>query len=79
MPRMSKSRPWRGVRMRDTEAAVDPGAPPRPLTLSAAWIGPIAARARARAAGDPALAERLHALLLRRRAAPTTSLWAGPL
>ena len=104
---MTKSRIWRGVRMRDTEAAADPDAPPRLLTLPAAWddraaaalaalapgvgaislaraatawISPIAALARAGDGdgGDPALADRLHALLLRRRAAPTAPFWAGP-
>lgn len=44
---------------------------------TAAWIRPVAARARD--AGDPALADRLHALLLRRRAAPTEPVWALPL
>ena len=93
---------WRGVRMRETEAGADPDAPPRPLTLPAAWddraaaalaalapgigratlsraadawIRPVATRARE--AGDDALAERLHALLLHRRAAPTMPVWNG--
>ena len=93
---------WRGVRMRETEAGADPDAPPRPLTLPAAWddraatalaalapgagrttlsraadawIRPVASRARE--AGDPALADRLHALLLHRRAAPTLPVWTG--
>ena len=88
--------------MRDTEAGTDPDAPPRPLTLPAAWddraaaalaalapgegraslpraadawIRPIAARARE--AGDGALADALHALLLHRRAAPTLPVWTG--
>ncbi len=100
--RMSSNRIWRGVRMRDTQAGADPDAPPRPLTLPAAWddraaaalaalapgegaatlpraadawIRPVATRARQ--AGDPALAERLHALLLHRRAAPTAPVWNG--
>ena len=99
---MTSTRIWRGVRMRDTEAGADPDAPPRPLSLPAAWddraaaalaalapgggraslpraadswIRPIAARARAD--GDPALADRLHALLLHRRAAPTLPVWTG--
>ena len=88
--------------MRETEAGADPDAPPRPLTLPAAWddraaaalaaLAPGAGRAtlsraadawirpvasRAREAGDPALAERLHALLLHRRAAPTLPVWNG--
>ena len=93
---------WRGVRMRDTEAGADIDAPPRPLTLPAAWddraaaalaaLAPGAGRAslpraadtwirpvatRAREAGDPELADRLHALLLHRRAAPTLPVWNG--
>ena len=40
-----------------------------------AWIRPIAVRARE--AGDAALADRLHALLLHRRAAPTLPVWTG--
>ena len=88
--------------MRETEVGADPDAPPRALTLPAAWddraaaalaalapgdgrttlpraadtwIRPVALRARD--AGDPALAGRLHALLLHRRAAPTTPIWTG--
>lgn len=38
-----------------------------------AWIRPIALRARE--AGDDALADRLHALLLHRRGAPTLPIW----
>jgi hypothetical protein len=99
---MTTTRIWRGVRMRDTQAGVDPDAPPRPLTLPAAWddraaaalaalapgegrttlpraadawIRPVASRARE--AGDPELADRLHALLLHRRAAPTLPVWNG--
>lgn len=102
MPGMNKSRIWRGVRMRDTQAGTDPDAPTRTLTLPAAWddraaaalaalapgegqtslpraaeawIRPVAARARA--AGDEGLADRLHALLLRRQAAPTAPVWSG--
>ena len=99
---MSSTKVWRGVRMRDTAAGADPDAPPRPLTLPAAWddraaaalaalapgdgratlpraadswIRPVATRARL--AGDLALADRLHALLLHRQAAPTTPVWNG--
>ena len=39
------------------------------------WIRPIAARALD--AGEAALADRLHALLLHRRAAPTMPVWTG--
>lgn len=39
------------------------------------WIRPIATRARE--AGDDALAGRLHALLMHRRAAPTAPVWHG--
>lgn len=39
------------------------------------WIRPAATRARE--AGDPALAERLHAMLLHRQAAPTAPVWHG--
>jgi hypothetical protein len=99
---MTTTRIWRGVRMRDTQAGVDPDAPPRPLTIPAAWddraahalaalapgdgrttlpraadawIRPVAQRARE--AGDPELADRLHTLLLHRRAAPTLPVWTG--
>ena len=37
------------------------------------WIRPLATRAQQ--AGDPALADRLHALLLHRQAAPTEPVW----
>jgi hypothetical protein len=99
---MANTRIWRGVRMRETQAGIDPDATPRPLTLPAAWddraaaalaalargdgrttlpraadawIRPVASRARE--AGDDALADRLHALLLHRRAAPTLPVWTG--
>src|ERR1700712_1308451 len=99
---MTTTRIWRGVRMRETQAGIDPDAPSRPLTLPAAWddraaaalaelapgegrpplpraadawIRPVALRARE--AGDDALADRLHALLLHRRAAPTLPVWTG--
>ncbi len=99
---MTAPRIWRGVRMRDTAAGADADAPPRPLTLPAAWddraaaalaalapgegratlpraadtwIRPVATRAREH--GDPELADRLHALLLHRRAAPTMPVWNG--
>ena len=39
------------------------------------WIKPVAARARM--LGETALADRLHALLLARRAAPTAPVWTG--
>ena len=97
---MRSTKIWRGVRMRDTQAGVDPDAPPRPLTLPASWddraaaafaalapgdgratlpraadswIRPLATRARFE--GDEALADKLHSLLLLRRAAPTAPLW----
>lgn len=57
-------------------AALVPGDGPATLPRAAsAWIRPVATRARL--AGDPALADRLHALLLHRRAAPTAPLWGG--
>lgn len=43
--------------------------------IAAAWIKPIAARAAR--AGDLGLGGRLHALLLRRQAAPTAPVWTG--
>lgn len=58
-------------------AALAPGEGDTSLTRAAAvWMRPVAARARE--AGEPALAERLHVLLLRRRAAPTEPVWAAP-
>jgi ribonucleoside-diphosphate reductase alpha chain len=99
--RKSPYRTWHGVRMRRTEAAADPDAPLRPVTLPAswddgaaaalaallpghdavsladaaqAWILPIAAAATA-AGFDMPLADRLHRLLLLRRAAPTEAVW----
>ncbi|MGI4800997.1 MAG: hypothetical protein ACRYF2_15100 [Janthinobacterium lividum] len=39
------------------------------------WIRPLASSARLE--GDPALADRLHGLLLLRQAAPTAPLWGG--
>ena len=96
------NRVWRGVRMREAAAGVDPEAVPRALVLPASWddraaaalaalapgegraslrdaaegwIKPVAARARL--LGETALADRLHALLLARRAAPTASVWTG--
>ena len=57
-------------------AALAPGEGATSLARAAeAWIRPVASRARL--AGEPALADRLHALLLERRAAPTAPLWAG--
>lgn len=52
-------------------AALAPGSGPATLAGAAdSWIAPIAAR-------DPALAERLHRLLLRRQGAPDTAIWRG--
>ncbi len=57
-------------------AALAPGTGATTLPRAAeAWIRPVAARARME--GDPALAERLHGLLLHRRAAPTAPVWSG--
>lgn len=57
-------------------AALAPGEGQASLPRAAeAWIRPVAARARA--AGDEGLADRLHGLLLRRRAAPTAAVWNG--
>jgi hypothetical protein len=101
--RVSPHRIWHGVRMRRTEAAPDPDAAPRgvtlpvswddaaaaalaalapgkaPVSLAAAahgWIAPIAAAAQ-QAGLDLPLADRLHRLLLLRRAAPTEPVWQG--
>jgi ribonucleoside-diphosphate reductase alpha chain len=58
-------------------AGLAPGTGPALLTAAAdAWIRPIAARA-SRAGITVPLAERLHALLLYRRAAPTQPVWQG--
>jgi hypothetical protein len=100
--RTSPHRIWQGVRTRRTEAAADPDAAPRAVTLPVgwddaaasalvalapgkgpvtlagaahAWIAPIAAAAT-KAGLDAPLADRLHRLLLLRRAAPTEAVWA---
>ncbi len=61
-------------------AALAALAPPEgPASLAAAadaWIRPLAARARG-GAGTVPLEERLHALLLLRRGAPTPDIWRG--
>lgn len=58
-------------------AALAPGKGPVTLAAAAqAWIVPIAAAAQA-AGLDLPLADRLHRLLLLRRAAPTESVWTG--
>lgn len=58
-------------------AELAPGAGPANLPQVAdAWIRPIAERAR-RAGIELALCERLHALLLHRRGAPSLSIWRG--
>ncbi len=55
-------------------AALAPGAGRASLPRAAeAWIHPLAIRAQQ--AGDPALADRLHSLLLHRQAAPTEPVW----
>ena len=55
-------------------AALAPGEGRATLPRAAeSWIRPLAARAQQ--AGDPALADRLHALLLHRQAAPTEPVW----
>ena len=57
-------------------AALAPGEGGTTLPRAAdAWIRPVASRARE--AGDAALADKLHALLLHRRAAPTMPVWNG--
>ena len=57
-------------------AALAPGDGRTTLPRAAdSWIRPVATRARL--AGDAALADRLHALLLRRQAAPTAPVWNG--
>ena len=56
-------------------AALAPGSGPVVLSAAAqAWIGPIATAAQA-AGLDLPLADRLHRLLLLRRAAPTDAVW----
>jgi ribonucleoside-diphosphate reductase alpha chain len=58
-------------------AALAPGEGPVTLATAAqAWIGPIA-EAAAKAGVDEPLADRLHRLLVLRRAAPTDALWRG--
>ena len=55
-------------------AALAPGVGRASLPRAAeAWIHPLAIRAQQ--AGDPALADRLHTLLLHRQAAPTEPVW----
>ena len=55
-------------------AALAPGSGGADLARAAdAWIRPVATRARL--AGDDALADRLHRLLLNRQAAPTAPVW----
>ena len=57
-------------------AALAPGTGQADLARAAeAWIRPVATRARQ--AGDDALAERLHRLLLNRQAAPTAPVWGA--
>ena len=57
-------------------AALAPGEGRANLPRAAdSWIRPLATRARLD--GDGALADRLHALLLWRQAAPTAPLWGG--
>ncbi len=57
-------------------AALAPGDGKASLPRAAdSWIRPLATRARIE--GDEALADKLHALLLTRRAAPTAPLWGA--
>ncbi len=57
-------------------AALAPGEGRVTLPRAAdSWIRPVANRARE--AGDAALADRLHAMLLHRQAAPTAPVWHG--
>jgi len=57
-------------------AALAPGDGRATLPRAAdSWIRPVATRARE--AGDAALADRLHAMLLHRQAAPTAPVWHG--
>jgi hypothetical protein len=58
-------------------AGLVPGTAPVSLATAAdAWIGPVAESA-ARAGLDAQLSERLHRMLLMRRAAPFASIWQG--
>ncbi len=58
-------------------AALAPGDGPVDLpSLADGWIRPTAERAL-RAGMEPALATRLHAMLLHRRAAPASAVWQG--
>ena len=57
-------------------AALAPGGGRANLPRAAdGWIRPLATRARL--AGDAGIADKLHALLLHRRAAPSAAIWGG--